>query len=136
MTNNKNLVVRKIEPSVKIKDESSKVLNEQEEADLEVMASSGVHLGSLRSYGHPKMKPYIWSGKNVFQIIDLEKSKVMLTKATDFLVSVKKKGGVILFVGTGLASKDMVKDIAEGLNMPYVVERWLGGTLTLSLIHI
>lgn len=100
------------------------------EPDLEVMASSGVHLGSLRHYSHPKMKPYVWSGKNVFQIIDLQKSKDMLIKAIDFLVSVKKKGGVILFVGTGLAAKDVVKVVAEELDMPYVVERWLGGTLT------
>lgn len=100
------------------------------ESDLEVMASSGIHLGSLRSYGHPKMKPYVWSGKNVFQIIDLQKSRAKLTEAIDFLISVKKKGGVILFVGTGLASKDIVKDVAERLDMPYVVERWFGGTLT------
>ena len=98
--------------------------------DLEVMALSGVHLGSLRQYGHPKMKPYIWSGKNVFQIINLQKSKDMLVKAIDFLISVKKEGGIILFVGTGLAAKDIVKSVAEELNMPYVTERWLGGTLT------
>lgn len=100
------------------------------ESDLEIMASKGIHLGSLRSYSHPKMKPYIWSGKNVFQIIDLEKSKDMLIKAVDFLVSIKKKGGIILFVGTGLAAKDIVKKVAEELNMPYVAHRWLGGTLT------
>lgn len=100
------------------------------EPDLEDMALSGVHLGSLRTYGHPKMKPYIWSGKNIFQIIDLQKSKNMLMEAIDFLVSVKKKGGIILFVGTGLASKDIVKTVAEELGMPYVTHRWLGGTLT------
>lgn len=100
------------------------------EPDLEVMASSGVHLGSLRHYGHPKMKPYIWSGKNVFQIIDLQKSKDALLKAIGFLASIKKKGGVILFVGTSLAAKDIVKTVAEELDMPYVTERWLGGTLT------
>ena len=100
------------------------------ESHLENMASSGVHLGSLRHYSHPKMKPYVWSGKNVFQIIDLQKSKKMLVEAINFLTSVKKKGGMILFVGTGLAAKDIVKNVAEELNMPYVVERWLGGTLT------
>ncbi len=100
------------------------------EPDLEVMASSGIHLGSLRSHSNPKMKPYVWSGKNVFQIIDLQKSKDMLLAAIDFLISVKKKGGVILFVGTGLAAKDIVRTVAEELDMPYVVERWLGGTLT------
>ena len=130
MQNNKNLVVRKIEPSVTIKNESSVAPDGREELDLEVMASSGIHLGSLRSYGNPKMKPYIWSGKNVFQIIDLQKSRDMLMEAINFLVSVKKKNGTILFVGTGLGAKDIVKDVAEELKMPYVVERWLGGTLT------
>lgn len=100
------------------------------ENDLETMALSGVHLGSLRSYSNPKMKQYIWSGKNVFQIIDLQKSRKKLIEAVDFLTSVKKKGGVILFVGTGLASKDIVKTVAEDLGMPYVTHRWLGGTLT------
>jgi len=109
---------------------TNKNLNSNGEPDLEIMASSGVHLGSLRHYGHPKMKPYVWSGKNVFQIIDLQKSRNMLAEAINFLASVKKKGGMILFVGTGLAAKDIVRNVAEELNMPYVVERWLGGTLT------
>lgn len=104
--------------------------NDIHEPDLEVMASNGIHLGSLRSHSNPKMKPYVWSGKNVFQIIDLKKTKDMLLEAIDFLISVKKSGGVILFVGTGLAAKDIVKTVAEELDMPYVTERWLGGTLT------
>jgi len=106
------------------------VKNDISDLDLEIMASSGVHLGSLRSHSHPKMKPYVWSGKGFFQIIDLEKSKEGIAKAIEFLVSVKSKGGIILFVGTSLASKDITKQVAEDLNMPYVVERWLGGTLT------
>jgi len=100
------------------------------ELELETMALSGVHLGSLRSHSHPKMKPYVWSGKGFFQIIDLEKSKEGIANAIEFLVSIKMKGGIILFVGTSLASKDATKKIAEDLGMPYVVERWLGGTLT------
>lgn len=106
------------------------VKNDILDPDLEVMASSGVHLGSLRSHSHPKMKPYVWSGKGFFQIIDLEKSKEGIAKAIEFLISVKIKGGVILFVGTSLSSKDITKQVAEVLDMPYVVERWLGGTLT------
>lgn len=98
--------------------------------DLEVMASSGVHLGSLRSHSHPKMKPYVWSGKGFFQIIDLEKSREGIAKAIEFLISIKINGGVILFVGTSLAAKDITRQVAEDLDMPYVVERWLGGTLT------
>lgn len=103
---------------------------EGREPDLEVMASNGVHLGSLRSHSNPKMKPYVWSGKGFFQIIDLEKSREGIAKAIEFLISVKMKSGVILFVGTSLAAKDITKQVAEDLDMPYVVERWLGGTLT------
>lgn len=97
---------------------------------METLASQGVHLGALRAHSHPKMKPYVWSNKNIFQIIDLEKSKENLKIAIDFLVSVKEKGGTILFVGTGFAAKEIVKKVAEGLNMPYITERWLGGTFT------
>lgn len=106
------------------------VKNDILEPDLEVMASSGVHLGSLRSHSHPKMKPYVWSGKGFFQIIDLEKSKEGIAKAIEFLVSIKMNSGMILFVGTSLAAKDITRQVAEDLDMPYVVERWLGGTLT------
>lgn len=98
--------------------------------DIEDMALSGVHVGALRARGNPKMKSYIWSSKNAFQIIDLEKSKENLTAALEFLSEIKRKGGVILFVGTGVAAKEITKKTAEELGMPYVVERWLGGTLT------
>lgn len=113
----------------KIENKSTSFLK-SEEPDLENMASSGIHLGSLRSYSNPKMRPYVWSGKNVFQIIDLQKSRDMLIAAVDFLISIKKSGGIILFVGTGLASKVITESVAKDLSMPYVVERWLGGTLT------
>ena len=53
-----------------------------------------------------------------------------LEAALNFLVETKKKGGVILFVGTNIAAKDITQKIAKNLNMPYVTERWLGGTFT------
>ena len=100
------------------------------EPDLEALTLHGVHLGSLKSHSHPKMKPYVWSNRNIFQIIDLEKSREDLKAALDFLVESRKKGGIILFVGTGFAAKEITKKVAEDLDMPYVTERWLGGTLT------
>ncbi|MFH1990512.1 MAG: 30S ribosomal protein S2 [Patescibacteria group bacterium] len=103
---------------------------EGQESDIEKMASHGVHLGALRAHSHPKMKPNVWSNKSIFQIIDLEKSKKGLKSALDFLVGVRKKGGVILFVGTGFAAKEITQKVAEALGMPYVTERWLGGTFT------
>lgn len=98
--------------------------------DTEAMALQGVHLGVLKSHSHPKMKSYVWSNRNVFQIIDLEKSKENLKAALDFLVGVRKKGGIILLVGTGFAAGEITKKVAEDLGLPYVVERWLGGTFT------
>ena len=100
------------------------------EPDLEALTLHGVHLGALRSHSHPKMKSYVWSNRNIFQIIDLEKSKEGLKSALDFLVGIRKKGGIILFVGTGLAAKEITKKVAEDLSMSYVTERWLGGTFT------
>ena len=100
------------------------------EPDLEALTLQGVHLGALRSHSHPKMKSYVWSNRNIFQIIDLEKSKEGLKAALDFLVGIRKKGGTILFVGTGFAAKEITKKVAEDLDMPYVAERWLGGTFT------
>jgi small subunit ribosomal protein S2 len=100
------------------------------EPDLEAMAASGVHLGTLRTHSNPKMKPYIWGNKNTLLLIDLEKSKENLEKAISFLIDIKKKDGLILFVGTGIAAKEVTKKVAEDLDMPHVVERWLGGTLT------
>jgi len=100
------------------------------EPDLEALTLHGVHLGALRSHGHPKMKPYVWSNRNIFQIIDLGKSKEDLKVALDFLVGIREKGSIILFVGTGFAAKEITKKVAEDLDMPYVTERWLGGTFT------
>ncbi|MBI2635422.1 MAG: 30S ribosomal protein S2 [Parcubacteria group bacterium] len=100
------------------------------ELDLETMALSGLHLGSQKSSGNPKMKPFIWDRKSSSLVIDLEKSRENLIAAINFLISIKEKGGVILFVGTGIATKEITKKVAQELNMPFVTERWLGGTFT------
>ncbi len=97
---------------------------------MEDMAKVGLYLGHRKSQGNPKMKPFIWANKNGFQIIDLETSVQLLGKAIKFLSGVRAKGGVILFVGTGVISQDEVKSVAEALGAPYVNERWLGGTMT------
>lgn len=98
--------------------------------ELEEMAKSGLYLGYPKSRSNPKMKPFIWSTKNGFQIIDLETSLELLKKAANFLVEVKRKNGVILFVGSSVASQDIVREAALALDTPHATERWLGGTLT------
>jgi len=91
---------------------------------------AGVHFGHKPSNWHPKMADFIYSQKNNVHIIDLEKTYQQLTKATEFIKKVASEGGKILFVGTRVQSKEIVKKYAEQVNMPYVTERWLGGTLT------
>ena len=87
------------------------------EPNLEAMAESGVHLGTLRSTSNPKMKPYIWSSKNAFQIINLEESKKNLDAALEFLAKIKENGGVILFVGTGMAAKKITQKVEKGFSV-------------------
>jgi small subunit ribosomal protein S2 len=97
---------------------------------IESMAEAGIAYGHRTSRLHPKMKPYIESSKAGVHLIDLTKSAEKLQEALDFLANIKKEGKQVLFVGTKVQIKSSVKQVAEECNMPYVTERWLGGTLT------
>ncbi len=94
------------------------------------MLQSGMHYGHGASHWHPKMKPFIYGEKSGIHIIDLEKTTVQLENALTFLKEIASRGGVILFVGTKIQAKSIVQKYAEACGMPYVTERWLGGTLT------
>lgn len=96
----------------------------------EELAQAGVHLGHRTTKWNPRMEPYLFSVRNNVHIIDLEKTVQKLKEALDFLQSVAGRGGVILFVGTTPAAKKIVEEFAPKIQMPYVSERWLGGTLT------
>lgn len=98
--------------------------------DLEEMLKAGVHFGHRISKWNPKMKPYIFTSRNNVHIIDLEKTQEKLKKALEFMHQIKEKKGTILFVGTKTAAKELIHQTAEECKMPYVDERWLGGTLT------
>jgi small subunit ribosomal protein S2 len=102
----------------------------EEDFNISEMIKSGVHLGKKRSASHAKMNPYVFSVKNDIQIIDLDKTAEKLSIASGFLKNTLQNGGVILFVGTRAQLKNLVKNAAISCNMPYVTERWLGGTLT------
>lgn len=106
------------------------VLNAVDEARLKLMMENGVFYGLGKSKTNPKMKPYILSVKAKVQIIDLLKTMELLDQALKAIKDKVKAGGLILFVGTTPAAKSIVKNTAEKLGMPYVTERWLGGTLT------
>lgn len=97
---------------------------------LEQLLQAGAHFGHKASRWNPKMAPFIFTTRNKFHIIDLEKTFKKIRQAQEFAASIVKSGGVVLFVGTKRQSKDIIKKYALESDMPYVSERWLGGTLT------
>lgn len=99
---------------------------------VDEMAEAGVYFGHRISKCHPKMKPYILGvkGSDHINIMDLEQTKVFLIKALDFVADLVKEGKTILLVGTKIPTKKLVKETAEICDLPYVVQRWIGGALT------
>jgi len=97
---------------------------------FEMLWKSGAHFGHLTRKWNPKMKNYVYMAKNGIHIIDLTKTVVCLDEATRFIREMVRKGGDVLFVGTKKQAKEIVQNEADRCGMFYVVERWLGGTLT------
>lgn len=98
--------------------------------DPEEMARAGLHFGHRTSRVHPKMKPYLYGVRNTVHIIDLEKTKEKFGEALKFIQKIISEGKTLLFVGTKIQVKDLVKEAAIDCGLPYVAERWLGGTFT------
>ena len=98
--------------------------------DIKALLEAGVHFGHKTSRWHPKMAPYIHSKRQDNHIIDLNKTVEGLEIALPFLTKVAAAGKPILFVATKKHTKDLVKAAAIELKQPYMIERWLGGTLT------
>lgn len=97
---------------------------------LQQLLMAGAHFGHLTRRWNPKMKPYIFMERSGIYIIDLNKSLSSLLKACEIITSLVREGEKILFLGTKRQAKDIVRAEAERCAMPYVTERWLGGTLT------
>jgi small subunit ribosomal protein S2 len=94
------------------------------------LIESGVHFGHRASRWNPKMRPYIYGKRNLIHIIDLRETVRGLLRAYRYLSQVASKGSLVLFVGTKRQAKETVEREARRCGMPYVNERWLGGTLT------
>jgi small subunit ribosomal protein S2 len=94
------------------------------------LIEAGVHFGHRASRWNPKMRPYIYGKRNLIHIIDLRETVRGLLRAYRYLAQVVSKGGLVLFVGTKRQAKEAVEREAARCGMPYVSERWLGGTLT------
>lgn len=97
---------------------------------LEEMLKAGVHFGHRPSKWNPKMEPYIFTSRNNVHVIDLEKTYQKLEEAVKFIQQIKDKKEVVMFVGTKTAAKEITQKAAQESKMPYVTERWIGGTLT------
>lgn len=94
------------------------------------MLKAGVHFGHKKSKKHPKMDGYVFGIRNGISVIDLSKTKNKLAEATDFARKISEQGGIVLFVGTKRQATKIVQEAAKRCDMPYVSERWLGGTFT------
>jgi len=99
-------------------------------AIIEKMFRVGAHYGYSKTRRHPSLSKYIFATKNKGDIIDLEKTSAMLDTASEFIKNLGAQGKVVLFVGTKPEAKEVVRNTAESLGMPYVTERWIGGTLS------
>jgi len=100
------------------------------EVDLKEMFKAGVHFGHQKAKKNPKMAEYIFGAKNGINIIDLEKTVRKLEEAQKFLDKIVSEGQEVLLVGAKKQAKKLVEAAAKKCEMPYVVERWLGGTFT------
>lgn len=123
--------IKKDKPSLK-KDVSVVKLKDvkKEMPSLEKMLKAGVHFGHRTSKWNSNMDKYIFTSRNNIHIIDLEKTQEKLEQALKFIQDIKKKNGTILFVGTKIVAKEITKKSAEECKVFYVIERWIGGTLT------
>ncbi len=103
---------------------------EKKEGIVEEMFKAGVHYGYSKTRRHPSVSSFIYTTKNKTDIIDLEKTAKMLDTAVEFIKDLGSKNKIVLFVGTKPEAAEIMKSSAEALNMPYVTERWIGGTLS------
>jgi small subunit ribosomal protein S2 len=97
---------------------------------MKALLESGVHFGHRTNKWNPKMRQYIFTERNGIHIIDLQQTVKLLDDAYNFVRDTVADGGSILFVGTKRQAQDTIAEQAARCGMPYVNERWLGGTLT------
>ena len=94
------------------------------------LLQAGCHFGHLKRKWNPAMAPYIFMERNGIHIIDLNKTVAKIDEAAEAMKNLAKSGKKILFVSTKKQTKDIIADKVSAINMPYVTERWAGGTLT------
>lgn len=98
--------------------------------DAKELLAAGAHFGHRVSRWNPNMRPFIYTTKNGTHIIDLEKTIDQFDVAVAALKNVIEAGGQVLLVGAKKQVKNLLPEIAATASQPYVIERWIGGTLT------
>lgn len=97
---------------------------------MKELLEAGVHFGHRRRRWNPKMKPFIFTERNGIHIIDLQQTQARLEAAYNVTRETVGNGGIVLFVGTKKQAQETIAEEATRCNMPFVNQRWLGGTLT------
>ena len=97
---------------------------------MKALLETGVHFGHRARRWNPKMKPYIFTERNGIHIIDLQQTVVQINQVYDLVRDTVMNGGTVLFVGTKRQAQETIQQEAERCAMPYINNRWLGGTLT------
>jgi small subunit ribosomal protein S2 len=94
------------------------------------LIEAGIHFGQRRSNWNPKMQPYIFGTRNKIHILDIRETIKGLLLAKKFVQRTVADGKDVVFVGTKRQARGCIEKYAKDVGMPYVTERWLGGTLT------
>lgn len=98
--------------------------------NMKELLEAGVHFGHQTKRWNPKMKPFIFGSRNGIHIIDLQKTVNLFDNIYDFVTKIVSEGYSVLFVGTKRQAQSSIVEESERCGMFYVVNRWLGGTLT------
>jgi small subunit ribosomal protein S2 len=97
---------------------------------VKALFEAGVHFGYSKTRRHPSTVPFVFTTKNRNDIINLEKTAELLARAQETMKGLGAGGKQILYVGTKPEVKKVMREAAERIDMPYVDQRWVGGTLT------
>jgi small subunit ribosomal protein S2 len=97
---------------------------------MKALLEAGVHFGHQTRRWNPKMRPFIFTERNGIHIIDLQQTVGRLAYALDYVRDLAGRGEQLLFVGTKKQARDVTEAEAKRAGMPFVTNRWLGGTLT------
>ncbi|MBI4995169.1 30S ribosomal protein S2 [Candidatus Peregrinibacteria bacterium] len=94
------------------------------------LLKAGAHFGHKVSRWHPKMAPYIFTSRGQIHLINLEMTQKAIEEAVEFARGLGKEGKLLLFVGTKKQIQPAIRQAAQECDLPYIEEKWLGGTLT------